>query len=220
MSPCYGRWQRRPAERRQEILAAARAEFGALGFAKATLAGVAERAGVSAATVSHYFGTKAALFEAMVAEETLELAAGESMLVIGPGGHRAALHQLIAAKWQRLTEPGVAQMVFAVLTEKDEFPESARQLFRQLSERGRNRLELVIRGGIEAGEFQVDDPGLVAQAVQAFLLGVVLDTQFIAGCTDAPPCCGGGVEQLQLMVDRMVGAVPPVVPEPANATDD
>ncbi len=219
MIPCPGRWQRRPTERRPEILAAARIEFGTLGYAKATLAGVAERAGVSAATVSHYFGTKAGLFEAMVSEEALCLAAAEPVLMVGPEGYRGALHELVASKWRRMSEPGMAEMVLAVLIEKDDFPDSARQLFRQLSERGRQRFEAVIAGGVAAGEFAATDPRRAAQAIQAFLVGVLLDTRFIAGCTDAQPCCEGAIEQLQLMVDRLVGATPLETLQPANPTD-
>lgn len=57
---------RRPAgeDRRGEILAAARAEFGARGFDGTTLRGVARVAGVDARLVHHYFDGKDALFVA------------------------------------------------------------------------------------------------------------------------------------------------------------
>ncbi|MGH9243503.1 MAG: TetR family transcriptional regulator [Acidimicrobiales bacterium] len=55
---------RRPgkADTRGQILEAAVAEFGAKGFDRATIRGVAEAAGVDPALVHHYFGTKDALF--------------------------------------------------------------------------------------------------------------------------------------------------------------
>jgi AcrR family transcriptional regulator len=57
---------RRPgsSDTRARILAAARAAFGELGFEAATIRGVAARAGVDAALVHHYFGTKQQLFVA------------------------------------------------------------------------------------------------------------------------------------------------------------
>ena len=55
--------------------------FGEEGYAKATLAQVARKAGISAATVSHYFGSKAALFEAMVSEEAMVSSATDAVAV-------------------------------------------------------------------------------------------------------------------------------------------
>jgi len=55
---------RRPGDQgaREEILTAARALFIEDGFNKATVTGVARRAGVDGALVYHYFGTKVDLF--------------------------------------------------------------------------------------------------------------------------------------------------------------
>ncbi|MET0736274.1 MAG: TetR family transcriptional regulator [Microbacterium sp.] len=47
---------------RERIVAAAVDEFGELGYDGATMRGIAARAGVDAALVHHYFGTKADLF--------------------------------------------------------------------------------------------------------------------------------------------------------------
>ena len=65
------RWQRRPDTRRAEILDGAVLAFGQNGYKRATLADVAEYAGVSAGTVSHYFGSKARLFEEVIAERLM-----------------------------------------------------------------------------------------------------------------------------------------------------
>ena len=55
---------RRPGtpDTRAEILAAARESFAAAGFAGTTIRGVAAAAGVDAALVHHYFGSKESLF--------------------------------------------------------------------------------------------------------------------------------------------------------------
>jgi len=53
-------------DRRQEILRAATAEFAELGYDGATVRSIAARAGVDAALVHHYFGSKADLFTAAV----------------------------------------------------------------------------------------------------------------------------------------------------------
>ncbi len=54
------------SDARERILAAAAAEFGARGYDGATMRAIAERAGVDAALLHHYFGTKSALFTATV----------------------------------------------------------------------------------------------------------------------------------------------------------
>lgn len=54
------------SDARERILAAAAAEFGAHGYDAATMRTIAERAGVDAALLHHYFGTKSALFAATV----------------------------------------------------------------------------------------------------------------------------------------------------------
>ncbi|WP_329119058.1 TetR/AcrR family transcriptional regulator [Streptomyces sp. NBC_01465] len=56
---------------RTRILAAARTEFSERGYDKASMRGIAKQAGVDAALVHHYFGTKDDLFESAI-ETTLE----------------------------------------------------------------------------------------------------------------------------------------------------
>lgn len=205
--PC-GRWQRRPAERREEILAAARTVFGEEGFAKATLADVAARAGVSPATVSHYFGTKAALFEALIADEALDHAAEAPVVVAAAGGYRAALHALIDRSWRRMMAPGAPELTLTVLCEMRDFPDSARQLFRQVIQRKRQGLRSLIELGREAGEFDVADPELTSHVISALLLGAMLDLHFVSKCTQSHDQMECGFPELLAAVDRLVGVSP------------
>ena len=71
------RWQRRPDTRRTEILDGAVLAFGKNGYKRATLADVAGHAGVCAGTVSHYFGSKARLFEDVIAQRLMPLVEAE-----------------------------------------------------------------------------------------------------------------------------------------------
>lgn len=192
--------------------------FGEEGFTRATLAGVAKRAGVSPATVSHYFGSKAALFEAMVAEEVLELA-GTAPILVGDISPAEALCRLLDAKWQRLTRPGMPEMTLTVLTEVREFPESARHLFRQLSERHRQRLEQVIEAGRVAGQFRVVDARTASIEIDALVLGAMINHHFVAGCTGEPTGCDGGLPHLLNAVARLVGATAPLSPAATEPMD-
>src|SRR5580693_10458797 len=62
--------RRRKAERPQEILDAAFAEFSRNGYATTTLERIAERAGVTKGTIYVYFENKEQLFISMVQEFT------------------------------------------------------------------------------------------------------------------------------------------------------
>src|SRR5579883_1770087 len=73
--------RRRKAERPQEILEAAFAEFSRNGYAMTTLEQIAERAGVTKGTIYVYFDNKEHLFVSMVREAMNEkLEAVQSML--------------------------------------------------------------------------------------------------------------------------------------------
>lgn len=61
------------AETRRAILRAAVATFGEVGFDGATVRNIADVAGISFATVHHYFGTKEALYDACLDASFAEL---------------------------------------------------------------------------------------------------------------------------------------------------
>src|SRR5262245_29132182 len=99
----FPRWQRRPAERRREILDAAVRVFGEHGFDCATIADVARQAGVSAGTVVHYFGSKGDLFEEALRDRFLEeVAGGEALLAAHRGTYRDLLLKLLDRMWRHL----------------------------------------------------------------------------------------------------------------------
>lgn len=61
-SPAAGERQRDPERTKTRILDAAKAEFGAKGFAAARVSDIADRAGVNKQLISYYFGGKAGLY--------------------------------------------------------------------------------------------------------------------------------------------------------------
>ena len=132
------KWQRRPDERRAEILDGAVLAFGRKGYKRATLADVAEHAGVCAGTVSHYFGSKARLFEEVIAERLMPFVeTEEASLATHRGPMRELLDQLLRRLWDRAWEPGILELMRVVKVESAEFPESGRLLCQQLGERWR-----------------------------------------------------------------------------------
>ena len=167
------RWQRRPDTRRSEILDAAVLAFGKNGYKRATLAHVAEQAGVSPGTVSHYFGSKAKLFEEVIAERLLHyVETEEASLASHRGPMRDLLAHLLRRLWDRAWEPGMLELMRVVKVESAEFPESGRLLCQQISERWRGIFGEILRAGMKGGEFRPMDVDIAARAISYALVGV------------------------------------------------
>lgn len=167
------RWQRRPEQRRREILEAALWAFSHHGYERATLAQVAERAGVCPGTVSHYFGPKSDLFEAVIADRFGGVIEEEELLAAAHrGSSRALLHHLLRRIWDQAWTPGVLQLIQVVQAETAAFPDSGRLLCRQLSERWRLLFCRIFEAGMADGEFTRHDPPVAARVVLYSLFGV------------------------------------------------
>jgi AcrR family transcriptional regulator len=167
------KWQRRPEERRGEIIEAAVGTFGRLGYQRATLADVAELAGVSPGTVSHYFGSKSDLFEAVIADRFVRFVANEeALLAADVGSARLLLEQLLRRLWEHTWAPGTIALMQAVQVDMAEFPDSGRLLCKQLSDRWRRLFGAILERGIRSGEFRRLDVDAAARTIGYALLGV------------------------------------------------
>jgi len=167
------KWQRRPDERRAEILNGALLAFGRKGYKRTTLADVAERAGVCSGTVSYYFGCKATLFEELIAERLVPLVeTEEASLASHHGSMSELLDQFLRRLWERAWEPGILELMRVVKVESAEFPESGRLLCRQLGERWRHLYGTILVAGMKNGEFRSMDVDVAARTIIYALLGV------------------------------------------------
>ena len=115
------------AGNRATILDAATGLFLELGYDRTSLARVADRAGVSKATLFKQFPTKAELFEATV------LAAGDTPetepLALPTGDFHAGLVALGMAYAELLSRPRMAELIRAVIAESARFPELRQRTF-------------------------------------------------------------------------------------------
>ncbi|MCO1655947.1 TetR/AcrR family transcriptional regulator [Pseudonocardia humida] len=104
---------RRPggADTRAQLLDAARAEFAERGFDGATVRAIAERAGVDAAMVNHWFGGKEALFTA-----SLNIPVDPAALIndVLPGPPEAIAWRIVPRFLQLWDTSGGGQMVTLV----------------------------------------------------------------------------------------------------------
>jgi AcrR family transcriptional regulator len=178
------RWHRRPDERRAEILHHALLVFGRNGYKRTTLALVAERAGVSAGTVCHYFGSKATLFEQVIAE-------------------------LLRRFWERAWQPGILDLMRVVKVESAEFPESGRLLCRQLGDRWRRVFCRILQAGMRSGEFRTLDVDVAARAITYAVIGIAEKVSAFQAYDPRMPDRDVMWQSARDMVDRFVLAKPP-----------
>lgn len=90
--------------RRQQVLDAATAEFGSVGYAAASLADIAARVGVSKALVLTYFGTKEELFAACAARAGAPLVSAVEEVITTPQPPAAMAAATLAAIFGALEE--------------------------------------------------------------------------------------------------------------------
>jgi AcrR family transcriptional regulator len=202
-TPDSPRWQRRPAERRREILDAAALVFGERGFESATLALVAERAGVSPGTVQHYFGTKTALFQEVIADRFFSGAVeDEALLINHRGSYAELLRALLTRTWARLRRPGTADLMLAGMASAGNCPEAGLVVSRELSGRCPRVIQGVIEAGVQSGEFHAVNAELMARVLGAAMKGLVVGHRRMAqhGHTAADP--DAAMQELLALVER------------------
>ncbi|MEU6488053.1 TetR family transcriptional regulator [Streptomyces sp. NPDC046887] len=147
---------------RERILAAARAEFAARGYDKTSMRGIAKEAGVDAALVHHYFGSKDEVFAAAI-EVTFEPALVVSAVVgAGPEGVGERLARFFLALWE---DPAARAPLLAVLRSAMTNEAAAKVLRGFLL---RRLLERV------AGELDVPDPRFRAELAASHMVGIAV----------------------------------------------
>lgn len=216
---CCPRWQRRPSERPREILDAAVLVFGERGFDGATIADVAKRAGVSAGTVVHYYGSKGELFEAALNERFLrDVADGEALLAAHRGSYRDLLRALLTQMWTHMMEPGTADLMLFGLAKAQSFPEAAARMCREIGERFRRLMAGVLEAGVGTGEFRPVASELQARVLGGALAGLMLEARHFSQFERQPPAPDVLLAQFLDTIDHALAASP-VIP-PVAAGDD
>ncbi|CAN5452220.1 TetR/AcrR family transcriptional regulator [soil metagenome] len=138
-----------------DILRAAEHVFARAGFGGATMAAIAERAGVPKSNLHYYFKSKQAIYRAVLSN-TLELWLMQTDSIRADSEPRAALGDYIRAKMQLANAYPEASRVFAneMLNGAPEIGEYLRKDLRELVE----RKSRVIKGWIAQGKMADIDP--------------------------------------------------------------
>jgi AcrR family transcriptional regulator len=181
------RWSRRPEDRPDEILAAAAEVFGEMGFVRASLSDVARRAGVSAGTVHHYFGSKEALFEELVRQKMEVFDGIEALIVEHRGSHGQVLRAVLEHIARVSADRRAACLGSVVRAEAASLPGPAKIMMDQVGGRLGHLLGCLIEAGVKAGEFRAFDPESVSRVIVPSLMGVIQDYHTLGTVIKRPP---------------------------------
>ncbi|WP_181702131.1 TetR/AcrR family transcriptional regulator [Chthonobacter albigriseus] len=170
-----------PDEVRAKILEVAEEHFRRVGYQKTAVADIAEALGMSPANVYRFFSSKGAINECIcgrVLDEAIELAWS---IVRGKGTAAERLERLLVEMHRHnretlLQEKRVHDMVAAAMSENWQTVEN-------YTGRLVTIVEGLIREGIEAGEFEVDDPQGAASCVKG-AYGMLLHPLMIEQCIE------------------------------------
>jgi AcrR family transcriptional regulator len=165
------RWQRRPEDRPDEILAAALAVFSEQGFARARLDDVAQRAGVSKGTLYCYFPSKEELFRATIRHHIVSrLAAFQTKVDAGQATPTDLIRTMIAATWHTLMDDRMLEISRVMHRELEHFPELARFYFDEVILAARHALDGIIKRGVERGEFRAVKHRFASRGIQLLVV--------------------------------------------------
>ncbi|RLV57110.1 TetR/AcrR family transcriptional regulator [Aeromicrobium phragmitis] len=181
----------RSARKRADILAAAEALFLSRGYLGASVDDVARRAQVSKPTVYAHFGSKEALFVAVVSAMTGD--AGDrvhdrrSWKPDDLGDDVAAhLQQYGLRQLTVVLEPRLLQLRRLVIGEVPRFPDLAKALFDGGPARAITELSGLIAAYAERGVLRVDDPHAAATHFNWMVMGAPLNEAMLLGDEGAP----------------------------------
>jgi AcrR family transcriptional regulator len=153
----------KPDDTRARIMATAEALFRRLGFAKTTVADIAAELDMSPANVYRFFASKDAIVEAFCKRCLSEVeekawAVARSKAPAAQRMERLILEILNYHKENLVTEQRVNELVVAAIEHSWDAIRAHKQIMQNVA-------ELILRDGIEAGEFEPVDPRGTAELI-------------------------------------------------------
>ncbi|WP_418958413.1 TetR family transcriptional regulator [Streptomyces tritici] len=147
---------------RERILEAARTQFAERGYDKASMRGIAKAAGVDAALVHHYFGTKDEVFAAAIEVSFEPALAVPAILGAGAEGIGERLARYFIGVWEN---PATRAPLLAIIRSALTYEAAAKVL------RG-----FVLRRLLErvASELDVPDPTFRAELAASHMIGIAI----------------------------------------------
>jgi AcrR family transcriptional regulator len=153
-----GRPQIRPDEEtRQLVIAAARQEFLANGYAGASMAAVAERAGVSTKTMYRLIPTKADLFRSVVSDRISRFMLDIDAEALDALTLEEALERMLIAYGTLTLDEETIAIQRLVLGESDRFPEIAASFYELAIRRTSEAMQGWLRRQCDRGLIAIED---------------------------------------------------------------
>ncbi len=171
----------RPDDTRGRIIETAEALFRRLGFTKTTVADIASELKMSPANVYRFFPSKNAIVEAICKHclsdvEEKAWAVARSKAPAAQRLERLILEILAYHRENLATEHRVNELVVAAI-------EHSWETIRNHKDALRNVTELILRDGIEAGEFEPVDPRRTAELFMRAMV-VFTNPMFLGTCLE------------------------------------
>ncbi|RZL08471.1 MAG: TetR/AcrR family transcriptional regulator [Rubrivivax sp.] len=167
--------QRRKAERPQELLDAALAQFVDKGFTATRMDDVARAAGVSKGTLYLYYASKDELFKAVVRHSLVEvLVEGGELVDRWSGPTSELLHDLAHTWWARVGNSKASGIFKLVISEVGNMPELAQFYVDEVITPTHLLLGRAIERGMAQGEFRRVNVVAVVHALMATVQFLVI----------------------------------------------
>lgn len=164
------------AERRAQILQAARACIVALGYERATVRDVAEAAGVSTGTIVHYFGDKDSVLEAALLGKVQDTGIAFRAALTGAQSAWERLERLVTASLPASEEVRDEWRLWLTFWGEVTRNERLRAVSEKQHRRWTRFLARIIAEGSASGEFAPVDPDITATQLAALIDGLAIQT--------------------------------------------
>jgi AcrR family transcriptional regulator len=187
-----------PEERRAEVLQAALEVFGEMGFERATLQDVAERAGVTKGALYHYFDSKDELFLALMRDRVAaQVEAGQALVAAAEPtkSREAVLRELLEAMWANMQQPGMPELIKLMMTQVPKFPDCGRSFFDEIVAPARTTMRQALDRAGTARDRRAEVVDTIVALLPSMMLGVGLTRHVLHAIDPAgvPPERAGAV---------------------------
>ena len=164
------------AARRAQILQAARACIVTLGYERATVRDVAEKAGVSTGTIVHYFGDKDTMLEAALLDKVQDTGIAFRAALTGAQSAWERLERLVDASLPATEEVRDEWRLWLTFWGEVTRNERLRAVSEKQHRRWTRFLARIIAEGSASGEFLPVDPNSTATQMAALIDGLAIQT--------------------------------------------
>lgn len=159
-------------DKKNRIIEAAVTVFAQKGYASATVADIAARAGIGKGTIYEYFASKEDLFFAVFEWFKRQTGIAAKVEIAALGGSVAkrleALSESLMGMWQEIADVFTLTMEFWAASSTSQMQDRFKDNFRNMYQEFRGIVRLLVHEGIERGEFR---PDINPESVAAALVG-------------------------------------------------